>query len=236
MNGALSAAVCFGDAQRKAISNGARKTPPPTPVSPDTKPTDAPMPSAPHRGAVRSGASSWARRKTSVIDANSRTSPVTVLYRFSSRTTKPPTRAVGKDASIGGLSFAQSTWLPRLNSQVEYDAATTFNSNAVGRISFDGNDANAISARKAVPPACPTVAYSRDIVANSSASIYGRIPRPSYQRQKPTAELITLINAMWWQTQRVDPAAVRRHSDVQNRLNPRRGTPWMPPQHHASRY
>src|ERR1700722_7673402 len=142
MNGAVSAPLCFGDAQRSEINNGARKTPPPTPVSPDTKPTDAPMPSAPHRGAVRSGASSWARRKTSVIDANSRTSPVTVLYRFSSRTTKPPTRAVGKDASIRGLSFAQSTWLPRLNSQVEYDAATTFNSNAVGRISFDGNDAN----------------------------------------------------------------------------------------------
>src|ERR1700722_19156941 len=84
---------------------------------------------------------------------------------------KPPMSAVGRDASRKGRSFTQSTKLPRLNSQVEYDAATMLSSNAVGRISFEGNKAKAISARKAVPPAWPTVAYSKDTAPNSSANM-----------------------------------------------------------------
>src|ERR1700739_3336662 len=88
---------------------------------------------------------------------------------------KPPTRAVGSEASRSGLSFAQSTKLPRLKSQVEYDAATMLSSNAVGRISFEGNEASAISARKAVPPAWPTVAYSRDTAPNGSENIMSAI-------------------------------------------------------------
>ena len=43
--------------------------------------------------------------------------------------------------------------------------------NAVGRISFEGNDANAISAKKPVPPACPTVAYRSETAANKSVNI-----------------------------------------------------------------
>jgi hypothetical protein len=35
MNGGDSAAACLGDAHPKAIREGARKTPPPTPVSPE---------------------------------------------------------------------------------------------------------------------------------------------------------------------------------------------------------
>ena len=42
MNGAETAAARFGDAQPRLISTGARKTPPPTPVSPDRKPAAAP--------------------------------------------------------------------------------------------------------------------------------------------------------------------------------------------------
>jgi hypothetical protein len=53
MNGAESAAVCFEDAHCKAINKGARNTPPPTPVSPDTKPTAAPMLIALHNGVGR---------------------------------------------------------------------------------------------------------------------------------------------------------------------------------------
>ena len=44
-------------------------------------------------------------------------------------------------------------------------------SEAVGRTLFDGTEANPIDARKAVPPACPTVAYSKDTALNSSVSI-----------------------------------------------------------------
>jgi hypothetical protein len=84
---------------------------------------------------------------------------------------KPPTRAVGREANRTGLSFSQSTKLLRLKSQVEYAAATILRSSAVGRISFEENEAKAINARKAVPPAWPTVAYSRDIAPNSSANI-----------------------------------------------------------------
>src|SRR5579863_8217505 len=51
-------------------------------------------------------------------------------------------------------------------------------SSAVGRISFGGNEAKAISARKAVPPAWPTAAYSRDTTPNSSANMLSRY-RPS---------------------------------------------------------
>jgi hypothetical protein len=43
MNGVDDAAVCLGDAQCIAIRIGARKTPPPTPVSPETNPTPAPV-------------------------------------------------------------------------------------------------------------------------------------------------------------------------------------------------
>ena len=82
----------------------------------------------------------------------------------------PPTRAVGSDASKSGRSFAQSTSFPRLNSQVEYVAATILSNNAVGRISCAANDENAITARKAVPPAWPTVAYSSETTPNSKAS------------------------------------------------------------------
>src|SRR5450755_1700379 len=88
---------------------------------------------------------------------------------------KPPTRAVGSEASKRGMSFAQSTKLPRLNSQVEYDAATILSSNPVGRISFEGNEAKAIKARKAVPPAWPTVAYSKDKAPNSSANMVSAV-------------------------------------------------------------
>jgi len=42
MNGAEIAAARFGDAQPRVISTGARKTPPPTPVSPDRKPVAPP--------------------------------------------------------------------------------------------------------------------------------------------------------------------------------------------------
>jgi hypothetical protein len=43
--------------------------------------------------------------------------------------------------------------------------------NAVGRISFEENDANAITAKNAVPPACPTVAYRSETAANKSVNI-----------------------------------------------------------------
>src|SRR5579872_338957 len=92
---------------------------------------------------------------------------------------KPPTRAVGREVSRRGLSFTQSTKLPRLNSQVEYVAATMLSSNAVGRISFEGNEAKAINARKAVPPAWPTVAYNRETAPNSSANMMSAIDRLS---------------------------------------------------------
>src|ERR1700722_21004800 len=94
---------------------------------------------------------------------------------------KPPMSAVGRDASRKGRSFTQSTKLPRLNSQVEYDAATMLSSNAVGRISFEGNKAKAISARKAVPPAWPTVAYSKDTAPNSSANMMSHRTSRSHQ-------------------------------------------------------
>src|ERR1700759_1097917 len=42
MKGAESAAACLGEAQWSTMSNGARNTPPPTPVRPDTKPTTPP--------------------------------------------------------------------------------------------------------------------------------------------------------------------------------------------------
>jgi hypothetical protein len=93
-----------------------------------------------------------------ITAAKRRTNPVMVLYRRSSRTMKPPTKAVGREESRRGLSFTQSTKLPRLNNQVEYVAAAMFSNSAVGRISFEGNEAKAINARKAVPPAWPTVA------------------------------------------------------------------------------
>jgi hypothetical protein len=48
-------------------------------------------------------------------------------------------------------------------------------SNAVGHISFEGKEAKAINARKAVPPASLTVAYSRDTAPNSSANIMSAI-------------------------------------------------------------
>jgi hypothetical protein len=78
--------------------------------------------------------------------------------------------ASGKPGAVH-LSFTQSIELARLNSQVEYIAATMLSSNAVGRISFEGNEAKAISARKAVPPAWPTVAYNRDTAPNNSANM-----------------------------------------------------------------
>jgi hypothetical protein len=56
------AAVCLGGAQRSAMSIGARKTPPPTPVTPDTKPTAAPIMIAPHNGIGRSVPPSCASR------------------------------------------------------------------------------------------------------------------------------------------------------------------------------
>ena len=40
----------------------------------------------------------------------------------------------------------------------------------MGRISCAANDENAITARKAVPPAWPTVAYSSETTPNSKAS------------------------------------------------------------------
>jgi|SRR5579871_1077143 hypothetical protein len=43
--------------------------------------------------------------------------------------------------------------------------------NAVGRISVDGNEAKAIKARKAVPPACPTVAYRSATMKKGIVSI-----------------------------------------------------------------
>jgi hypothetical protein len=89
----------------------------------------------------------------------------------SSSTTNPPARAVGSDAIKRGLSSFQSTWLPRLKSHVEYVAATIFNTRAVGRISLEGNEANAITARNAVPPAWPTVAYRSETAPNSSVSM-----------------------------------------------------------------
>jgi len=42
---------------------------------------------------------------------------------------------------------------------------------AVGLISSAANDENAITARNAVPPAWPTVAYSSETAPNSKASI-----------------------------------------------------------------
>jgi hypothetical protein len=82
---------------------------------------------------------------------------------------------VGREANSRGLSFTQSTKLPRWKSQVEYVAATILSSNAVGRISLEGKEAKAIKARKAVPPAWPTVAYSRDAAPNSSANMMSAI-------------------------------------------------------------
>lgn len=41
----------------------------------------------------------------------------------------------------------------------------------MGRISFEGNEAKAINARNAVPPAWPTVAYSRDTAPISADMI-----------------------------------------------------------------
>jgi hypothetical protein len=46
-----------------------------------------------------------------------------------------------------------------------------FSSNAVGRISSAGNAANAITARKPVLPACPTVEYRRDTAPKAKASM-----------------------------------------------------------------
>ena len=46
-----------------------------------------------------------------------------------------------------------------------------FNSRAVGRISLEGNEANAITARKAVPPAWPTVAYRSETAPKRSVSM-----------------------------------------------------------------
>ena len=79
MKGADSAAVCLGDAQCKAISKGARNTPPPTPVSPETKPTAAPVLIAPHNGVSLSVSPSSVRRKTRTVAAKISTKPVTVL-------------------------------------------------------------------------------------------------------------------------------------------------------------
>src|SRR5438034_5572184 len=83
---------------------------------------------------------------------------------------KPPARAVGNDDSRSGRSFLQSTTLFRLKTQLEYAAATMFNASAVGRISVGGKAANAMSARKAVPPAWPTVAYSSEMTPKSRAN------------------------------------------------------------------
>jgi hypothetical protein len=62
------------------------------------------------------------------------------------------------------------TTLLRFKIQLEYFAATMLSASAVGRISDAGKFANAISARKAVPPACPTVAYIRDMRPMSRAN------------------------------------------------------------------
>jgi hypothetical protein len=48
--------------------------------------------------------------------------------------------------------------------------------NAVGRISFEGNEANAITAKKAVPPAWPTVAYRSETAPNKSVTMVGWQP------------------------------------------------------------
>jgi len=82
----------------------------------------------------------------------------------------PPTRAVGSDESRSGRSYLQSTTFSRLKTQVEYVAATMLSASAVGRISDAGKAANAISARNAVPPAWPTVAYSSEMTPKSKAN------------------------------------------------------------------
>ena len=64
MKGAERAAVCLGEAQFSAMRSGARKTPPPTPVSPDTNPTAAPTAIAPHKGVNRPGSPSRGLRMT----------------------------------------------------------------------------------------------------------------------------------------------------------------------------
>src|SRR5580704_11940981 len=79
INGAESAAVCLGEAQYKAIKIGARNTPPPTPVSPETKPTMAPIVTEPHKGVCQSGSPSCDRRKTRMVAAERSTRPVTIL-------------------------------------------------------------------------------------------------------------------------------------------------------------
>jgi hypothetical protein len=62
------------------------------------------------------------------------------------------------------------TTLLRFKIQLEYFAATMLSASAVGRISDAGKFANDINARKAVPPASPTVAYSRDMRPMSRAN------------------------------------------------------------------
>jgi chromate transporter len=67
MKGADSAAVCFGEAQCDAIKVGARKTPPPTPVRPETSPIMAPTLNAAQSGASRSGSEALRRAGAQAI-------------------------------------------------------------------------------------------------------------------------------------------------------------------------
>jgi hypothetical protein len=110
---------------------------------------------------------------------------MTVAYRFRNRhgEWKDNTREVydnGNSAVVlpydpdrGTIHFTSQippTTLLRFKIQLEYVAATMLSASAVGRISDAGKFANAISARKAVPPACPTVAFIRDMRPMSRAN------------------------------------------------------------------
>jgi molybdate transport system regulatory protein len=62
------------------------------------------------------------------------------------------------NGTVNGNSIFLSIAPLRCNRHVAYPAATMFSRRAVARISVAGNAAKAMTARNAVPPACPAVA------------------------------------------------------------------------------
>src|SRR5208283_366196 len=138
---------------------GVMRTPPPTPVSPETRPMPEPASEAATGpgGCVAVSAKSF--RKKSGGAASTRSVPKSRLKNKGGRVRYPPSNAAGADAIASGQNVLQSKWPARKKRNATRAETRTFKTKAVGLIVPGANPNRAIAAMEPDAPAWPAQEY-----------------------------------------------------------------------------
>ena len=146
MKSALTAAAFFAVAQRISNNNGVRKMPPPVPVSPASRPSAPPVPSA--TGSDGGPATICSRgSSTSRTAENKSTAPTSTLNALAGSATAPPTNASGTASSANGQNSRHEKCPARKNCTLPIVATRMFSASAVGFITSGATPNSDITAR-----------------------------------------------------------------------------------------